>query len=82
LKEGDRVTIGDHLTYLGATAEYNMAGKGRLVRMLSTTSEGCRKSEGRVLTFSRATDTLRIDGSEVTRSHSSTADTGCTPPKS
>jgi LPS export ABC transporter protein LptC len=82
LKEGDRVTIGDHLTYLGTTAEYNMAGKGRLVRMLSTTSEGCRKSEGRVLTFSRATDTLRIDGSEVTRSHSSTADTGCTPPKS
>ena len=81
LKESDRVTIGDHLTYVAETAEYNMAGKGRLVRMLSNTPDGCRKSEGRLLTFSRAADTLRIDGSEVTRSHSST-ETACTPPKS
>jgi LPS export ABC transporter protein LptC len=80
LKEADRVTIGDHLTYVAATAEYNMAGKGRLVRMLRTTAEGCRKSEGSLLTFSRATDTLRIEGREETRTHSST-DAGCAPAK-
>jgi len=81
LKEADRTTIGDHLTYVAATAEYNMAGKGRLVRMLRTTPEGCRKSEGSLLTFSRATDTLRIEGRDETRTHSS-SDAGCTPPKS
>ena len=81
LKEADRVTIGDHLTYVAATSEYTMAGKGRLVRMLRNTPEGCRKSEGSLLKFSRSADTLKIDGREETRTHSST-DTGCAPPKS
>ena len=58
-----------------------MEGKGRLVRMRRTTAEGCRLSEGRLLTFSRATDTLRIEGREETRTQTS-SDTSCTPPKS
>ena len=48
-----------------------MEGKGRLVRMRRTTAEGCRLSEGRLLTFSRATDTLRIEGREETRTQTS-----------
>jgi lipopolysaccharide export system protein LptA len=82
LKEVDRVTTGDHLTYVAATAEYNMSGKGRLVRMTRTTTDGCRRSEGSLLTFSRATDSLRIEGRVETRTQTST-DTSCnpTPPK-
>jgi lipopolysaccharide export system protein LptA len=82
-KEVNRVTTGDHLTYVAATAEYNMAGKGRLVRMTRTTPEGCRRSEGSLLTFSRATDSLRIEGRVETRTQTS-SDTSCnpTPPKS
>jgi len=81
LKEADRVTVGDHLTYVSATAEYNMAGKGKLVRMRRMTAEGCRVSEGSLLTFFRATDRLRIEGKEETRTQTST-DASCTPPKS
>lgn len=80
-KEADRITVGDHLTYIASSAEYNMTGKGRLVRMLRTTAEGCRKSEGSALTFSRETDSLRIEGREETRT-STTSDTSCPPPKS
>jgi lipopolysaccharide export system protein LptA len=81
LKEADRVTTGDHLTYTAANAEYNMAGKGRLVRMLRTTADGCRLSEGSLLTFSRATDSLRIEGREETRTKTS-SEASCPPPKS
>ena len=81
LKEADRVTIGDRLTYVASEADNNMEGKGRLVRMRRTTAEGCRLSEGRLLTFSRATDRLRIEGREETRTQTS-SDTSCTPPKS
>jgi LPS export ABC transporter protein LptC len=80
LEEADRVTTGDHMTYVAATEEYNMSGKGRLVRMLRTTAEGCRKSEGSLLTFSRATDTLRIEGREETRTQTS-SDSSCVPTK-
>jgi LPS export ABC transporter protein LptC len=80
LEEADRVTTGDHMTYVAATEEYNMSGKGRLVRMLRTLPEGCRKSEGSLLTFSRATDTLRIEGREETRT-STSSDSSCVPPK-
>ena len=80
-KETDRVTVGDHLTYVAAKAEYSMTGKGRLVRMLRTTSDGCDKSEGSVLTFSRETDSLRIEGKEETRT-STSSETSCVPPKS
>jgi hypothetical protein len=80
LEEADRVTTGDHMTYVAATEEYNMSGKGRLVRMVRTVPDGCRKSEGSLLTFSRATDTLRIEGREETRT-STSSDSSCVPPK-
>jgi LPS export ABC transporter protein LptC len=80
LQEADRVTTGDHMTYVAATEEYNMSGKGRLVRMLRTTAEGCKKSEGNLLTFSRTTDTLRIEGREETRTQTIT-DSSCVPAK-
>ncbi|HKY19740.1 MAG TPA: LPS export ABC transporter periplasmic protein LptC, partial [Vicinamibacterales bacterium] len=56
LKEVDRETRGEHLTYIASTSEYKMAGKGKLVRMRRTTPEGCRTSEGSLLTFSRVTE--------------------------
>ena len=81
MKEADRVTMGDRLNYVASTAQYTMEGKGRLVRMRRTTAEGCRLSEGRVLTFSRTTDTLHMEGREETRTQTS-SETTCTPPKS
>jgi LPS export ABC transporter protein LptC len=82
LKEADRVTNGDRLTYVASKSEYNMEGKTRLVRMRKTTAEGgCRLSEGRLLTFSRANDHLFIEGREQTRTQTS-SDNTCTPPKS
>ena len=53
-----------------------MSGKGRLVRMRRNTPEGCRMSDGSVLTFSRATDSLRIEGRMETRTQTS-SDSAC-----
>jgi lipopolysaccharide export system protein LptA len=80
LREVDRETIGDHLVYIAATGEYTMSGKGRLVRMRRNTPEGCRMSEGSVLTFSRSTDSLRIEGRVETRTQTS-SDSACPPAK-
>jgi lipopolysaccharide export system protein LptA len=79
LTEVDRITTGDELTYLAAKEEYNVVGKGRLVRMFKRTEEGCRRSEGSVLTFSRATDTLQLIGGTETRTQTA-PDTSCPPP--
>ena len=77
MTEVNRVTTGDHLVYVAATEEYNVSSKTRLVRMLSTNSEGkCSKSEGRLLTFSRGTDTLYIKGGDETRT-TTASDSGC-----
>ena len=80
LREVDRETAGDHLVYIAATGEYTMSGKGRLVRMRRNTPEGCRMSEGSVLTFSRSTDSLRIEGRVETRTQTS-SDSACPPAK-
>jgi LPS export ABC transporter protein LptC len=79
LTEVDRITTGDELTYLAAKEEYNVVGKGRLVRMFKRTEDGCRRSEGSVLTFSRATDTLQLIGGTETRTQTA-PDTSCPPP--
>ena len=82
LKEVDRETRGDHLTYDAATSEYKMAGKGKLVRMRKTGPDGCSKlTDGSLLTFSRSTDTLTVVGGDQTRTQTSN-DTACTPAKS
>ena len=81
MKEVDRLTTGDHLTYEAATAEYKVSGTNKLVRMRTTNAEGqCRMSQGSVLTFSRNTDQLRINGRDATRTETS-SDASCTPPK-
>ena len=80
LQEVDRLTTGDSMTYVAATEEYSMAGKGKLVRMLRNTEEGCKRSEGQLLTFSRATDRLYIEGRDETRTQTS-SDTSCPAPK-
>ena len=79
LTETDRITTGDHMTYVAATEEYTMTGKGRLVRMFRTTSEGCRRTDGNVLTFARAIDTLKIEGRDETRTQT-VSDNSCPPP--
>jgi LPS export ABC transporter protein LptC len=80
MTEADRVTTGDHLVYVAEKQEYNVSSKGKLVRMLSQTEEGCKKSEGNLLTFSRADDRLFIEGREQTRT-TTAKDTGCPPAK-
>ncbi len=81
LTEVDRITTGDHMTYVARESEeYTMSGKGRLVRMFRTTSEGCRRSEGKTLTFARASDTLKIVGRDETRTQTA-SDSSCPPPR-
>lgn len=79
MKEVDRITTGDQLTYIAAKEEYTVVGKGRLVRMLRTTAEGCKRSEGNTLTFTRGTDTLLLEGKPDTRTQTA-GDTSCPPP--
>jgi len=56
-----------------------MTGKGRLVRMFRTTSEGCRRTDGQVMTFARVTEELRIIGRDETRTQTA-SDSSCPPP--
>jgi LPS export ABC transporter protein LptC len=72
-REQDRITTGERLTYAAAAEEYTVAGsKDKLVQMIRRTDEGCRESSGNVLTFARATDSLRIEGKEVSRTQTKT----------
>ena len=83
LTEVARITTGDQLTYVAATAEYTVVGKSKLVRMFKRTAEGCQRSEGSLLTFSRAADTLQLEGKADTRTQTATqpaSDTSCPPP--
>jgi LPS export ABC transporter protein LptC len=78
LTEVDRITTGDHMVYEAANEEYTMSGKGRLVRMFRTTTEGCRRTDGNILKFVRGTDTLRIEGRDETRTQTA-SDSSCPP---
>jgi lipopolysaccharide export system protein LptA len=80
LTEEDRITTGDHLVYLADEEEYTMSGKGRLVRMLMNTEDGCRRADGNNLTFARSSDTLRIEGRDETRTQT-VPDKSCPPPR-
>lgn len=80
-REQDRLTIGDRLTYAAAAEEYNVSGtKDKLVQMIRRAEEGCRESSGNLLTFSRATDSLRIEGKEVTRTQTKAVSCSGLPP--
>ena len=79
LTEVDRITTGDQLTYIAAKEEYLIVGKGRLVRMFRTTAEGCKRSEGSILTLVRGADIFEFKGKEETRTQTA-SDTSCPPP--
>jgi lipopolysaccharide export system protein LptA len=80
LTEVDRKTLGDQLTYDAIKEEYNVVGKGKLVRMFKRTESGeCRRSDGSSLTFSRGADTLLLKGRDDSRTQTA-SDTSCTPP--
>ncbi len=79
----DRITTGEQLTYISATEDYIVIGKGKLVRTFKRAEDGrCQRGEGSVLTFSRAADTLQLEGKADTRSQTATqpaADASCPP---
>jgi lipopolysaccharide export system protein LptA len=80
LTEVDRITIGDQLTYDAAKEEYNVVGKGKLVRMFKRAEDGtCRRSDGSALTFSRGADSLLLKGRDDSRTQTA-ADNACPPP--
>jgi lipopolysaccharide export system protein LptA len=79
MQEIDRITHGDHLVYDAAKEEYTVVGKGKLVRTFRRTEEGCRRSEGSVMTYVRGSDSLKVEGGNQTRSQTA-ADTACPPP--
>jgi lipopolysaccharide export system protein LptA len=71
LAETNRVTTGDKLLYVAANDEtYTVTGKP--AQMAQTLDNGCRINRGTTLMFSKATDKLRIDGNEETRTQTKT----------
>lgn len=71
LKETDRITKGNDLNYVAKSQEYRVSGtRDKLVQMISRTDEGCKENTGDVLTFSKTTDALRIEGRETSRTES------------
>ena len=81
LTEVDRITIGDQLTYDAAKEEYNVVGKGKLVRMFKRAEDGsCRRSDGSVLTFSRGADTSPAQRPRRFHATQTAADNACPPP--
>lgn len=79
ITQPDRITIGEQLTYDGKTDEYTVTGKGKLVRTFRRTEQGCRRSDGSSLTFSRSADTATLQGRDDSRSQTA-PDTACPPP--
>jgi LPS export ABC transporter protein LptC len=79
MKEVDRITHGDQLSYDAGKQEYTVVGKGKLVRTFKRTEEGCRRSEGSVMTYVRGSDSLKLTGGDQTRTQTA-ADTACPPP--
>jgi hypothetical protein len=79
MTEVDRITTGDELTYIAADEQYKVVGKGKLVRMFRRTEEGCKRSEGSLLTFVRGADIFHFEGGTQTRAQTA-SDTSCPPP--
>ena len=79
MKEVDRITHGEQLTYDAAKEEYTVIGKGKLVRTFRRTEEGCRRSEGSLMRYVRGSDSLFLEGGVQARTQTA-ADTACPPP--
>jgi hypothetical protein len=81
MKQPERITTGEQLTYVAAKEEYTVVGKGKLVRTFQRTEQGeCRRSEGSLLTFTRGADSLQLTGRDDSRSQTA-PDTSCPPPQ-
>ncbi len=65
LRSEARTSTGARLTYFAADARYVLHGTP--VRVLEQLPTECRETLGRTLTFFRATDTIRVDGNEESR---------------
>ena len=68
LVETTRVTTGDRLLYVRLPDE-NYTVTGKPAKMID---KGCHVNTGTTLSFSKTTDTLRIDGNEETRTQTKT----------
>jgi len=69
-----KTATGDRLTYRADTDRYVMSGTGAMpvsvvvrTAATATSSQSCRETTGRTLTFSKATDTIGVDGNAETR---------------
>ena len=64
LREQSRITIGARLTYTTADEKYLITG------LPVEIADQCgRKTTGKTLTFTKATDTIVVDGSDQIRTH-------------
>lgn len=64
--EGGYIATGARLTYFADGQRYHMQGKP--VRILEEKPRGCQETLGTVLTFTRSTDTISVDGTDGNRS--------------
>jgi len=69
-----KTATGDRLTYHADTDRYVMSGTGAMpvsvvvtTAATATSAPSCRETTGRTLTFSKATDTIGVDGNAETR---------------
>ena len=69
-----KTATGDRLTYHADTDRYVMSGTGAMpvsvvvkTAATATSAQSCRETTGRTLTFSKATDTIGVDGNAETR---------------
>jgi lipopolysaccharide export system protein LptA len=64
----ERAVAGDRLTYRSAADAYAVTGRPDApVRVRVRSADSCQEFVGGALTFSRAADTMRIDGRDVSR---------------
>jgi lipopolysaccharide export system protein LptA len=74
LIENGRTTTGETLAYVADTGKYTMSGK--LVKMIGP---DCHVHTSTKLTFDKTADNLQFDGSDDSRTQSSTTAPGCVP---
>jgi len=74
LDVGTKTATGDRLTYHADSDRYVMSGTGAMpvsvvvtTAATATSAQSCRETTGRTLTFSKATDTIGVDGNAQTR---------------
>ena len=72
-----RTATGDRMTYYASDQRYEFTGLP--TTPVKLVEPGCRETTGRSMTFFKATDSLIVDGANVTRTRSGRAAGPCTP---